>query len=706
MPEVSKKYQDELEGFKKNVQSFQDYWRDNSLRYNEFMRFVFKSTIDQQDINFLDTIGKPPLTFNTLEPYVSRICGELIEHTPSIKVSSAPGSNSPIDKETTATIETVEGFMRHILDEANRRKFTGLIAQSTLGGGYAAALVSIDYESPMALEKVIKFEPIVDPVMCGWDIYATHPNKIDGDYAFRKFARTKESLEEDYPDLNLNTVNFNSSTSDKDMSWFYTDGQQKISVLCEFYKRKKKKKTIVKLTNGKIMFKEEYEKLQIQWNDQKIEEPARILEKRTTTIDYICRYVFIGNKILEYKETKFIDLPLIFIDGNSVPIREVFQGPLIQTTRPLVFHAKGMQRLKDLAGQTIAAYLEDSIRSKWLIAKESIPSESQFVDNLTTPQKGALIAYNAYDPNNPDRALPSPREIQLIPAPPEVMNTFTTSDSTIQTILGSYDASLGINNNQLSGVAIREGSIQSNAATKPYIGNIMQGLTAIAQTIVDILPFFYKTPRTIPTLDAEGKETFVKINEKGQPSFDFSKNPLHIIVESGPNFKSEQNRAIDQIASLSKNIPGMAEFIKDKALPIIADNINIRGSDIFKILAQEWTQEQKQMKKMSQNIPNTEMMKIQNQMKETQIKERKLQTDTIFGAAKIGLMQQQEDTEREKVILAVGSAAEDNALRKEKSDTERYHSATELAIKSATGHHHHEREMQKLAQSISHSIKP
>ena len=83
---------------------------------------------------------------------------------------------------------------------------------------------------------------------------------------------------------------------------------------------------------------------------------------------------------------------------------------------------------------------------------------------------------------------------------------FTGSDSLIQNVLGSYDASLGINNNQLSGIAIVEGASQSNATAMPYIVGCLQGFQRVAQIYVDLMPKYFTTPRTIPILDEEGDD--------------------------------------------------------------------------------------------------------------------------------------------------------------------------------------------------------
>ena len=96
-----------------------------------------------------------------------------------------------------------------------------------------------------------------------------------------------------------------------------------------------------------------------------------------------------------------------------------------------------------------------------------------------------LKHYNAFQEGSQGTIpLPPPQEVGRVGAPPEIIQTFTSADATMQSILGSYDASLGINNNQLSGVAIVEGATQSNAAAMPYVVSFLQSLNQMHKSLL------------------------------------------------------------------------------------------------------------------------------------------------------------------------------------------------------------------------------
>src|SRR5690606_35229321 len=158
-----------------------------------------------------------------------------------------------------------------------------------------------------------------------------------------------------------------------------------------------------------------------------------------------------------------------FVDGNSVMLKLNEAGSSVQMTRPYLYNTKGIQKLKNCAAQNLATELEMMVQHKWKVAKESIPDEQEYLQAYTDPQRANTLVYNAWDDNDPNKSNPPPQEIQRPPIPQEITQTFMEADKAIQMVLGSYDAALGINNNQLSGKAVVESATQSSFAAMPYI---------------------------------------------------------------------------------------------------------------------------------------------------------------------------------------------------------------------------------------------
>ena len=284
------------------------------------------------------------------------------------------------------------------------------------------------------------------------------------------------------------------------------------------------------------------------------------------------------------------------------------------------------------------------------------------------------------------------REVNKVPAPPEIMQAFSGSDGLMEQVLGSYDASLGINNNQLSGVAIVEGATQSNSAAMPYIVGFMQGLQRAAQIYVNLLPKYYTTPRTIPILDEEGKRNYVKINTQDGLPFDFDTNALNIVVKAGASFQVQKSRTIMMCKEMMGMSKDFAEFISSKGLTFILDNMEGKGIEQLKTQVDEWQKEQEQKKQMQMQAAQQEMQNNPVQMK-TQVEIMKLKQE---HQAEHQLEMDKLQFEREKLLVERDIAEDQAAVQLVKAQTERAVHKADMQHKYKDMSHRHVKEALEL----------
>lgn len=699
--DVAKKYQEDLKRLKKSVKNTYTYFQPNYKRFNEFRRFVFDTSLTDSDKMVLDALKKPQIEFNIGEAYISRLRGEFSKQQPDIHVLAADGKQVKAD-----LIEVVEDHLRHILFDANKNSCEYNVYTDILSGGFSAIKIWTEYANPMSFHQVIKFDRVYDPTLVGFDPLARAPHKGDGRFCFELYPKSREEFEEDYPNIDLSGIDFTRNVDG--FNWSYSNNQEDILLLCDFYEKKKKRKKIVQLVNGYVMTMEDYELFVETWNQSGLIEQAPAIKgkPRYTDIETIVRYRFIENKVLEYVETTYPSLPIVFVDGNSILIREgTNQGSFIQMTRPYVYHLKGLQQLKNFAGQTLANELENLVQHKFKVAKESLPDEQSYLDAYTNIQIANTLVYKAFKDNDPKQPVPPPMEIQRVPPPTEVISTFTLVDQMAQSILGSYDASLGINDNQLSGTAIVEGATQSNAAAMPYIVGFLQALSQVANIIVQMIPKYYVTPRTIPIINGEGEREYREINQPGGIYMNYDDNALNVKVEAGVNFAIQKSRSLQQIISMSQAMPIFGQFMNSKGLKVLIDNLEIHGTEQLKELAEQFMQEMAQQQKMQQAQQqqqmqnNPLMLKAKNEQMKIQMDEKQNQMENQFKAAEVGINKQKADTDFLKVLTEMNNAKAQNVASMAKAQAEETRAAVDLAIKHVDMRHSHV--MEKAQHTLS-----
>ena len=678
-----------LKDLKKKVEASHQYFRKNAERYEEFMRFVFQSALTNEDIVKLQTLMKPTIEFNICEAYISRLRGEFAKQEPGIVVRASDAVRDvDLTPEFLDMLEVIEAHLRDIISSTSNDGLQYNIYTDLLGGGYSVVEIYTDYINELSFDHKINVQRVFDPTLCGFDPLARTSHKGDGQYCFQIFPKTKEEFEAEFGKEALKEACF---TRIDGFNWTYKNEEQEIILVCDFYEKKKKKKKVVKLSNGHVIAKKHYEDLLAMWDSKGyIEQPPIPVEERWSEFEHIVRYRLCDTKILSYDETDFKMFPLVFVDGNSVDIKDIDNSSSTQMTRPYLYHAKGIQRLKNFAGQTVGAEIENMVQHKFKVCVEAVPEK--FMESYRNVQNADVLMYNCFYEGDASTPLPPPMEIQRTPTPPIVESVFLGSDRVTQAILGSYDAVMGTNEQNVSGVAISNGAIQSSSAATPYLMGYIKGLNRICEIVVDLIPKYYVTPRTIPVMTSDGKRGYQVINRKGENgqqapgSIEISYKPheLHVKVEAGVNTNIQKQVALDQIIRLTQASPLFAQFINTEGLETLLDNMDIRGIDAMKVRAVQFMEQLRQQQQQQAQQPNPEEQMIQAgmQIEQTKTEQRAVEAEgkMTIKAAELAIQKQKVDAQ----VLQIMSEIEQKGLKleieQERLDSENARSAVETAM--------------------------
>lgn len=680
MHRVANRYQERLPIIKGRVKNGYEYFRENFDRYNDFMRFVFESNLSGDEVTMLETMNRPQIEFNTLEARINRLLGEFSKQEPDIEVRA-----DDEEKADWLTMKVIEQHLRHVLLDQDNHFTRYQVYKDLLGGGFSVFKVYTDYANSMSMDQVIRIDR-AEPTLCVFDKTAKYPHKGDGGWCCELFPKTKEDFEQEYPDVPINTVSYRRNFAG--FNWSYINDNSEILLVGDYYEKVKVNKTIVKVRDGRVMELEEYNKMIEEWNDLTVP-PAVVGKPRKTTIDRIHRYRVIENQVLEHEVTDYTMLPLVFVDGSSVYTKTPKNGNVKQLCRPYVYQAKGAQRLKNYAGISLANEIENATQAKLMVAKEALPKEEELLQAYKNPQSANVYVFNSVYEENPATPINNPiREVQKVPAPPEIAQAFQFTDGAMENILGSFDASLGINNNQLSGTAIIEGASQSNSAAMPYIVGFMQGLSRVAQIYVDLLPKYYNTPRTLPAVDEEGKRYYVKINQEEGLPFDFDTNVLNVVVKAGASFQVQKSRTIGMVKEMMGMSQQFAQFISEKGLMFVLDNMEGKGIEQLKAMVKDWQKEQEQMKQMAMQQQQAQMQNNPIMMK-TQVEMAKLKQDEQKNQAQFQVDMEKIELEKQKVMAGMTENKEAAIVQLAKAQVEREVHLAEHKMKKLDMHHRH-----------------
>lgn len=735
-----------LASIKKNIEESFKYFEKNYKRFQEFLRFVCVTTLTDNELAVLAQVGKPPLQFNILEAIVSKQRGEFMSHEPSITVKAADGVDlGRMGGAFLETMRVLEAHLREIINNSNNDQMQYKCYSDLLIGGFSVVEVYTDYSNEFSFEQNIFTERVHNPCLAGFDPQARLSHKGDGNYCFKMIPLTKDDFIARFGNEAAKDINFYTSSSVDGFKWAYKNSDKKIVLIAEYFEKVKTTKEIVRLAKTDLLFDENIKNTLMQ-NGIKLREtmlesdynkmlkiweqlfsyaviPPFVVDKRKTTLCTIDKYTITDGQILSKDKTNFEHLPLVFFDGNSVEMQTSNSDSYEQVTRPMVYHAKGLQKMKDFAGQTLVSEIENIIQQTLSISEEALPSNQDFQEAYLNPQKRSLLIWKQFSDRNPNVPLSAPQVVQRQATPPIVPEAFMAADKLLQNTLGMYDAEIGIQGGDISGKAIQQGAMQSSAAAKPYLMGYIQGLNRLADIIVSLIPKYYLTPRTIPILNDDGKREYVVINDEQMPGavmMDYDSHDLMVNVEAGASFGVQKQLAMEQMIKLMQINPEINQFMADKGAPILLDNIEFRNSDLLKQSFEDWKQEQEAQKQqakqlqqkaqdldmaekqasvnLAQSIASSKMMdantkaekekqerllEIAKFIHESKIDEEKLKQN----AAKITIASQEANLDAVKVMADVEQSQIEAALTAEKVSAERQRTEVDAVI-AASKHLH------------------
>jgi len=672
---------------KQNIEYSYQYFRKNCERFEKFRNNVFNTCLTEDDTSLLKELQMPQLEFNIGEAYLSRLRGEFSKYEPSVMIRGQDHASSD-----PRLVELLEGHMIALFQNNKNDNFEYDVYTDLLAGGFSVVKAYTEFESAMSFNHKIVNKRVFDPTLCGFDPMAQASHKGDGRWSFEMFPKTRDELTDMFGEDALSDIPDNVRASNGLFSWNYANYDEDIVMLVDYFCKEKKSKKIVKLVTGEVITDQEYQERLALWeqNQYFAQPPAIKGLPRVTEIDTIHQYFVIADKVLHHEAVDYKYLPHIFFDGNSQMLREAVNGGAQQMTRPYLWHAEGVQKLKNYAGALLANGLENSVRHKFMVPKKGIPPESK--EAYTNVQKASVLIYNSHDPSNPEIQLPAPQAVPQIPLPPEITQAFQLVDQTTQLILGNFDADLAkLNKAQMSGVAIQEALSMSNSAAMPFVTGYLKGLNHLANVNLDLISKYYTDARTLPVYSKKkGMQEYQAINQPGGVKIDFDPDVLHIKIEAGVNFQLQKSQALQQIEGLMQVSPIFQQFVNTKGLKWLLDNIDMKGIDQLRQEAEAFMQQTDQMHqqqmKQQQNQPNPLQQKMQLEAQKLKQEKRENEEDVILRQHQLILDMQKNENERMKIMGDLNIKGQSNQAEMAKAQAETSRADAQLAIESLRLH--------------------
>lgn len=555
-PTNAKLEQDLLQEVKKNYSRSMSADSQNRELALSDIRFVDEEGAQWDRQTLRNRGNRPSYTFDRTSGAIDQVKGDQRQNTPQIKILPADENS---DKNLA---QIIEGHIRDIERRSSASAAYNTAFDFALKGGFGCWHIYPEFIED-SFDQRLCISRIENPFTAFLDPTAKDFLKRDANWGGLTERVDREAFEDEHEitprDLDL-------SVGDRD--WLTADEVR----IATYYKRIRTKKTLAQLDDGRVMDWEAIKLIEEEMANPHPDsglQPVKVLRKRDTDVISIRWWKLYGGGILEgptdYK-WKYIPIVPVYGRVSNIEGKKKYRG--------LVRKAKDAQKAYNTA-QTAALETVFSVpKAPYMITAKQIEGwEAEWrAAQSSNPQ---FLHYNA-DAKLPNGGKPTREPLAEIPAAMIALSAAAADN--IKAATGKYSASLGEEDNASLPGAIRQRNTEGDVSSYEFTDNLKESLRYSGEIIVDMMQATYDGERTIRTVGADGKEDFVKINQRkpdGTMANNLSSGKFDVAVDLGPSFTTQRQQAADNLIKFA----GISQAVQQIASDLIAKNMDFQGAD-------------------------------------------------------------------------------------------------------------------------------
>lgn len=492
--------------------------------------------------------GRPALTFNRMPTFIRQVVNDARMNRPAIKVH-------PVDSGADVqTADVLNGLIRNIEQSSNADVAYDTAIDNAVSCGVGYFRINTEYACEDTFDLDLKIERISNPFSVYGDPSSTAADSSDWNRAFVTDWLTEDEFKESWPDAEK--TSFDAGSDDRDNDWFVDKSVR----IAEYWRRDKTQARILQLSNGSIMYENEYLQIKDVCDIQNI---VVVGERMTHTYE-VKQCVMSGSEVLEHNKWLGKYIPIVPVYGDEVFV----EGK--RYWRSLIHFAKDAQQAYNYWRTSSIEKVALDTKAPWIGPRGAFKTDLEKWATANTRNHPFI----EFDGGVPPMRTPAGG----VPAG-DIQMALSASDD-MKSIMGIYDASLGSRSNETSGRAILARQREGDVSTFHFIDNMARGIRHAGRILIDMIPMVYNTPRILRTLGEDGSPGMIPVNQEtiiqGIPKvFDLTAGKYDVTVSSGPAFSTRREESANQMLEMMRAYPPVAPVIGD----LVAKNLDWPGAD-------------------------------------------------------------------------------------------------------------------------------
>lgn len=494
---------------------------------------------NEQEYNDRRELNRPCVTIDQLGQFINQVVNDARQNTPTIKILPSKGT----DKETA---KVVQGLIRNIEYESDADEAYDTALEFAVKCSIGYIRVDHEYEDEDSFNQKFVISRVVDPLLIFLDNESIEADGSDAKYGYVLEAIKTDKFKKKYgEDKEAKSFPADSVPLGKDEMW-----------LAEYFKIDEIEQEIGLLATGEVIPLDGAPVL------------FDIVAKRKIERRIVRRMKLSGCDILE--ETIF--------PGDYIPLIPVYGQEMWRDGKrhlhSLIRRAKDSQWVYNLSRSLQLEVLMKQPQAPLMADAQAI---AKYKKDYQNPAKAAVLRFDSYTDDGKPLAPPS----RL--SPPMASDGYTQSalqsiEDIKASIGGIYNASLGLQGNEVSGLAINARKQEGDNATYHFADNLVRSITQVGKIIVSGLGEVYDTPRILKIVDLEENIQTVGINGAAAPEqermFDLANAKFDVKVVTGASYTTKRQEATQFLREMMSASPVMFDVAGD----LLAENMDFAGA--------------------------------------------------------------------------------------------------------------------------------
>ena len=496
--------------------------------------------------------NRPCLTFDKLSASVDRVVGSQFSNMPSIKVRAAEEGDED-------TAEIFQGLIRQI-DQRGQKAFKTAY-KFAVKGGWGCLLIDHDYIDDVSLDQDIlvreiknPFSVLIDPIVQAQPIDEARYGFVFEDVERDEFERMYPKAKSQGSASDFESVgNFDTWVSDDYVR------------VADYYRITIEERRLVQLSDGRVVDYAQVEAIADELNLKGITlGKERIVEGRKLE-----RFKLTAMEVLEEIECVGRFIPIVPCFGKTTNINGTF------FSRGMVQKAKDAQRMYNYSRSVAVEVNALTPKQPYLATPAMIKGHEERWRNMMTSSDPVMF-FNFDQGQKPFRESPAAGS-------PALAQDAQVASADIQSTTGIFEANLGQQGNETSGVAIRGRQYQGELTNYEYADQLSDALELAGKICIDLIPKIYDTERQIRILGEDETEEVISVNKPVQDmqtgefilTNDLAAGHYDIKMATGPSFSTRKQETAEQLSQIIAQNPDMSSLVGD----ILFKNMDLVGGD-------------------------------------------------------------------------------------------------------------------------------